>query len=446
MSINLESMIEDKVNQKLVFYTENNFQSIPQLQKFDPDLILQMRAVSSVLPFRVNRYVVDNLIEWNKIPDDPIFQMTFPQPGMLAANDLSELVDIIKNNQNTTVLNQTVSRIRAKLNPHPAGQMVYNIPTLNNTPLPGIQHKYYGTILFFPIQGQTCHSYCTFCFRWAQFIGDKNLQFGSKETEHLLQYIVANPHLTDIIFTGGDPLIMKTSALSKYLQPLFLAETAHLKNIRLGTKALTYWPQRFVSDPDADDLLRLFERFINAGKHVTIMAHYNHWRELQPAIAKIAIKRLQNCGVVIRSQSPLLAKINDDAEIWFRMWNEQVNLGIVPYYMFVERDTGPKQYFQKTLAEAWNIYQQAMNKTSGLCRTARGPSMSATLGKVEVTGTIEWESHKAFVLRYLQARDPQWCYRPFLAKYDPNAVWFSELEPVTQADSYYFEKYYAKND
>ena len=68
--------------------------------------------------------------------------------------------------------------------------------------------------------------------------------------------------------------------LRRYIEPLLDPSLEHLQSIRIGTKAPAYWPYRFVTDPDADDLLRLFERVRQAGRHVAIMAHYSHPREL----------------------------------------------------------------------------------------------------------------------------------------------------------------------
>ena len=116
--------------------------------------------------------------------------------------------------------------------------------------------------------------------------------------------------------------------------------------------------------------------------------------------------------------------------MWSRMWNDQVSLGIVPYYMFVERDTGAKRYFEVPLAKAHQIYRNAQEQTTGLGRTARGPSMSAAPGKVEVQGDAYINGEHVFVLRFLQARDPSWVNRPFFAKYDENATWLNELKRV----------------
>src|SRR5690606_39559075 len=83
-----------------------------------------------------------------------------------------------------------IKRVRDELNPHPAGQMDLNLPMLDGEPLPGMQHKYRETVLFFPSQGQVCHSYCTFCFRCAQFVGDKELRFASRVDVMLNGYLV----------------------------------------------------------------------------------------------------------------------------------------------------------------------------------------------------------------------------------------------------------------
>ena len=55
------------------YYTERHIDSIPQLQGMSASQLNEMSVVASVLPFRVNSYVVDNLIDWNNIPNDPIF-------------------------------------------------------------------------------------------------------------------------------------------------------------------------------------------------------------------------------------------------------------------------------------------------------------------------------------------------------------------------------------
>jgi L-lysine 2,3-aminomutase len=172
------------------------------------------------------------------------------------------------------------------------------------------------------------------------------------------------------------------------------------------------------------------------------MAHYNHWRELDTPVAREAVRRLRDTGVVIRTQSPLIAHINDSAEVWSRLWRTQVRLGMVPYYMFVERDTGAQRYFRVPLARAVTIYRNALRQVSGLVRTARGPSMSAGPGKIEIQGVAEIAGEKVFTLRFIQGRNPAWVQRPFFARFDPEATWFDQLKPAFGESRFFFEEEY----
>lgn len=427
--------------QRFEVYTERQLDQIPQLRYLPPDLRFAMRVVANVLPFRVNRYVVDELIDWSAAPDDPIFQLTFPQPGMLDPQAFERMADLLRAGADRDAVKRLAQAIRIGLNPHPAGQQQLNVPRLDGESLEGMQHKYRETVLFFPSQGQTCHSYCSFCFRWAQFVGDKELRFSAHEAGGLHRYLTAHKEVTDLLLTGGDPMVMKADTLAAYLEPLLDPALEHVQTIRIGTKSLSFWPYRFVTDPDADALLRLFERLVRGGKHLAVMAHYNHWRELETPIAREAIRRVRATGVVIRTQSPLVAHINDDPRVWERLWRTQVRLGLVPYYMFVERDTGAKRYFEVPLARAHRIYRDAIRQVSGVARTVRGPSMSAGPGKVEVQGVTEIAGEKVFVLRFLQARDPSWVQRPFFARFDPEATWLDQLRPAFEERFFFQDQY-----
>ncbi len=421
-------------------YTERQLEGIEPLQQLSEATRFEMRAVASVLPFRVNQYVIDNLIDWDRVPDDPIFQLTFPQRGMLAEAHFQRMASALRDGAEKAKRNAIAWDIRNELNPHPAAQQQLNVPLLDGEALEGMQHKYRETVLFFPSQGQTCHSYCSFCFRWAQFVGDKDLRFAAKEADHLHRYLKQHGEVSDLLITGGDPMVMKTKNLEQYLSPLTNPALEHIQTVRLGSKALSFWPYRFVTDADADDLLRLLDRLVRAGKHVAFMAHFNHWRELETPVVREAIRRIRDTGAEIRSQSPLVAHINDSADVWARMWRTQVRLGIIPYYMFVERDTGARRYFEVPLVRAWNIYRDAVQRVSGLARTARGPSMSAGPGKVELQGVTEVAGEKVMALRFIQGRNPDWVQRPFFARYDEHATWLDQLQPAFGEPEFFYEK------
>jgi len=382
-------------------YTTKHLDGLTERAGLDAAERLAVRAVATVLPFRTNEYVVERLIDWDATPADPIYRLVFPQSDMLPETDVRTIAALLAAEAPEAEVRAAAHAVRMRLNPHPADQLALNIPEIADEPLPGVQHKYPETVLVFPKQGQT--------------------------------YLRAHPEVTSVLLTGGDPMIMGTTVLRRYIEPLLAEDLGHIESIRIGTKSLAYWPQRFVTDPDADDTLRLFEEVAAAGKALALMAHFSHPRELESQLVGEAVRRIRAAGAVIRTQAPLIRSINDDPATWAAMWRCQTRMGMVPYYMFVERDTGPQGYFAVPLARGYEIFRDAYRSVSGLNRTVRGPSMSATPGKVCVDGIAEVAGQKVFVLHMIQARDPDLVGRPFFARFDPDAIWLSDLEPAFAA-------------
>jgi len=425
---------------KYKIFSLHNFREIPQIALLPEEEQFNIEVVGHVLPFKTNNYVIDELIDWNNYRNDPVYILNFPQKGMLEEKDFEHMANVIKSGADKHIIKREANKIRERLNPHPAGQLEYNVPELNGVRLNGIQHKYNETVLFFPSQGQTCHAYCTFCFRWPQFTGMDELKFAMKEVDLLINYLKQHPEVTDILITGGDPMVMKSKILDVYLTSIIEADIPHLQNIRIGSKSLSFWPYRYLTDDDADDVLDLFKKVVDSGMSLAFMAHFNHYRELETGAVKEAIKRIRATGAQIRTQSPLLRNINAKSEIWSTMWKKQVQLGLIPYYMFIARDTGAQEYFGVPLAEAWEIFQKAYINVSGIARTVRGPSMSCTPGKVRIIGTTEVRGEKAFVLEFIQGRNNDWVCRPFFAKYDEEALWITDLKPAFGNENFFFEE------
>jgi L-lysine 2,3-aminomutase len=348
-------------------FGRSDLDRLPQFAELPLEERHALKAVSAVLPFKLNNYVLDELIDWSRIPHDPIYQLTVPQREMLSPTDFARMVELVRRDAPAAELRSAAGEIRARLNPHPAGQKTLNVPVLDGEPIPGMQHKYRETVLFFPASGQTCHAYCTYCFRWA------------------------------------------------------------------------YWPYAYTTDDGADGYLRLFEEIVASGRPPAFMAHFTHPVELETPAVEAATARILRTGAVIRCQAPLIRHVNDAAGVWARMWRTQVRLGMVPYYMFVERDTGPKRYFEVPLARALEVFRGAYQQVSGLARTVRGPSLSAMPGKVEITGVTEIDGRRLFALQFLQARNPDWVKRPFFAEYDETATWLDDLVPAFGDREFFYE-------
>ena len=94
---------------------------------------------------------VEQLIDWNNVPNDPMYVLTFPQKGMLIPEHYDKMASTLRSGADKKEIARVANDIRLQLNPHPAGQMELNVPQLKDgTKLYGMQHKYDETCLFFP--------------------------------------------------------------------------------------------------------------------------------------------------------------------------------------------------------------------------------------------------------------------------------------------------------
>lgn len=101
-------------------------------------------------------------------------------------------------------------------------------------------------------------------------------------------------------------MVMNAKQLAAYVDPILQDPSLeHVATIRFGTKAVAYWPYRFVTDPDADETLRVFQRIVESGRHVSIMAHFSHPNELAGPVPQVqqylgVLRRFENVlGVIL---------------------------------------------------------------------------------------------------------------------------------------------------
>lgn len=419
---------------RFITYNAKTFRDIEYMRYLPETVKHEIDLVAQVMPFKTNNYVVDYLIDWENYADDPIYILNFPNKQMLTSEQYKRLEDATLKTGSNGNLSKVIYDIRMEMNPHPAQQMT-NVPQLNGEVLKGLQHKYRDIVLFFPSQGQTCHAHCTFCFRWPQFIKDLDLKFSMREIEKVIAYIRQNEQINEILFTGGDPMVMDPATLSKYIQALIDAKLPNLKTIRFGTKSLSYWPFTFLPNynPEAQELLDALKRITASGIHLSIMAHFNHPNELGTSVLQEAVAQLKLCGAEIRTQAPVLNHINNNSTDWSRMWKLQVQSGMIPYYMFIERETGPYGYFSMPLAAVYDIYHEAMRESASFAKTVTGPVMSAAKGKVQILGITDEQidGSKYFIMQYVRHRNYRKTFRPFFMAYDEEATWVNQLYEVS---------------
>ena len=368
-------------------------EQIPQLSQGEID---RLKDVDEKFVFRTNDYY-QSLIDWDD-PEDPIRRIVIP--------DVQELDDW--------------------------GQLDASDEE-SYTVAKGLEHKYDSTALL--LVNEVCAAYCRFCFRKRLFM-DENEEV-TKDISEGLEYIRTHKEISNVLLTGGDPLIMSTSKLEPIIQQI--REVDHVNIIRIGTKIPAFNPMRIYNDPSLE---AMFRKYSTPEKRIYVMAHFNHPRELTPEAVR-GLSFLLDAGAILVNQTPMIAGVNDDPDVLVEMFNKLSYIGVPPYYVFQCRPTLGNRIYVTPLEEVFEIFETARTRCSGLAKRAR-LVMSHATGKIEVVGLTE----KYIYFKYLRAAVEDNDAKFMVFKRNPDAYWFDdykelvdEYSPVGEAagvDSEYF--------
>lgn len=339
----------------------------------------QLLPVTDQYVFRVSEYYL-SLINWQD-PDDPIRRIVIPTGA-----ELQEYGQLDPSDE--------ASNYVAK----------------------GCQHKYPTTALL--LVSDVCGAYCRFCFRKRLFKDDVESEI-SLDVSEGLAYIAAHPEINNVLLTGGDPLILSSGRLEKILSALRALD--HVKIIRLGSKMVAFEPARIAGDAK---LLEVLARHSRPDARIHVMAHFNHPRELTPEAGQ-AIAALQQAGVVLVNQTPLLRGVNDDPAVLGELLDRLSWAGVTPYYLFQNRPVAGNADFVVPLATGYGVVEAAKARTSGLGKRVKYVMSHAT-GKVEVLAV----DGDRIYLKYHQARNAEDQGRFFVRHLPPDAGWLDDLQPL----------------
>lgn len=395
-----------------------------------------------------------NTINWNSFEKDSVFQLIFPQPGMIN----KETVKLYSEAKTDEERQKIVKDYQKKTNPHDGKQQL-NKPWYENEEgnaeiLQGSQHKYPPCQLIFDKSSQHCFAFCSYCFRHAQVRGDEDM-FVQEDVSQIHNYLKIHKEVSDILITGGDAGYMGYERFKEYVMPIIDdPELLHIKTIRLGSRALTYHPE-LVLKKEYEKMLKFFRQITENGVRVTWMAHFSTPRELINPSTIAAIRRLKKYGVEIRSQSPIMNHISmfyDDngnididrsAQNWIDLGNILGMLSVGFHSMYCARPTGEHHYFTAPLADINKVFSKVYRTLSSLSRPSRYITMTSSAGKVSLLGTMEVHGEKAFVLKFNEGRNMEWLDKVYLAKYDEKENTIENLEPF-DSDKYFYEDELAK--
>ncbi len=348
---------------------------IPNIPDADRE---RLREVARRYVFRVNDYYL-GLIDWAD-PDDPIKQLIIPRQ-----EELNEWGDLDASNEASV----TVAR--------------------------GAQHKYRDTALL--LVNEVCGAYCRYCFRKRLFMNDNDE--ASLDVSAGIDYIREHPEITNVLLTGGDPLILGTRRLAEILSAL--RAIPHVQIIRLGSKIPAFNPFRILNDPELQAVLR---EHSTAEQRIYLMAHFDHPRELTEAAIE-GLATYLDCGVIAVNQCPLIKGVNDDVDTLVAMYRKLSFIGVPPYYLFQGRPTAGNEPYELPIVRGFQVFDAARNRCSGLAGRARF-CLSHETGKIEVVGI---DADRIY-MRYHRAKFIEDEGRFMVFRRDDEAFWLDHLEPL----------------
>ncbi len=401
-----------------------------------------------VYRFKASRHIL-NSINWNDYEHDQMFQLVFPQPGMMRKKVAAAYVAA----QSDVERERVVQDYMEETNPHD-GKQLLNKPWLEKEDggieiLEGSQHKYPQCQLVFDHTTQNCFAFCTYCFRHAQVRGDHDM-FIQEDVAQIHRYLREHKEVTDMLITGGDAGYLPVDRLRQYVTPI-LEDPAllHIRAVRIGSRMLTFQPELILSRK-YDKMLHLFDTMRDNGVQLSWMAHFSTPRELLNPSTIAAIRRLQNHGVVVRSQSPIMnhvslftdkngkVDVQRSAQNWIDLAHILATLSVRFHSMYCARNTGEHHYFTAPLADIEKVANLVYRSLASLHRPSRYITMTTSAGKLSLLGTCEVGGKKAFALKFNESRNMAWMDKVFLAQYDEKENRIDQLVPF-DTDQYFFE-------
>ena len=351
---------------------------IHQLTQFDAPQRAELEKVTDKFAFRCNDYYL-SLIDWDD-PKDPIRRLIIP--------DLRELAPW------------------GRLDP--SNEEAYRIT-------PGLEHKYNSTALL--LVSNVCEGICRYCFRKRVFISPQGDRL--RDLPAALEYIQKHTEITNVLLTGGDPLVLSTGRLEAIVSRL--RQIDHVRIIRIGTKMPAFNPYRILDDPAFTELV---EKYSTPDKAIYFMTHFIHPGELtEPAVE--ALWRLRRAGGIVTNQCPLIRGINDTPAVLADLLQKLSFAGAAPYYVFQCRPSLGNRAYTLPIETGYEIFDAAMARVSGLAKRPRFV-LSHTTGKVEILGM----NRRCIFLKYHRAASDDDSGRFLAVRRNPEAYWLDDYEEL----------------
>jgi len=218
------------------------------------------------------------------------------------------------------------------------------------SPVPNITHRYPDRALF--LVTSQCGLYCRFCTRKRK-VGDSH-KISMSTLESAFNYLEQHTEISDVILSGGDPLMLTDAMLEKIL--IRLRTMKHIQVIRLGTKMPCVLPQRIT--PKLVNMLKKYHP-------IYINTHFNHPWEITEE-SKAACAMLADAGCPVGNQSVLMKGVNDNADTMRELMKGLLAMRVRPYYIYQADLTKGANHFRTPLSVGLDIMDKLRGHISGL--------------------------------------------------------------------------------
>lgn len=312
-------------------------QALLELLELDQSLLADAIEAAKLFPFKVPHSFINRMKKGD--PRDPLLQQVLPLWQELIVTPLYSADPLAEKQAN---------------------------------PIPGLLHKYQGRVLL--IFTQTCGINCRYCFR-REFSYQEN-QLGSNQWEKAIEYIAQDNTISEVILSGGDPLIANDHTLQKLVSKL--AAIPHVKRLRVHSRLPIVLPERITSE--------LVAWMTSTRLKTVLVVHSNHPQELNDEV-KAAMQLLKDAGVTLLNQAVLLKGINDDADILAQLSEALFDCGILPYYLHVLDKVQGAAHFDLPLEQAKQIHWQLTHKVPGYLVPKLACEQPGAPAKLLISGT-----------------------------------------------------------
>lgn len=216
---------------------------------------------------------------------------------------------------------------------------------------PDLVQRYPDRVLL--LVSDRCSVYCRFCTR-SRMVGAGGGARSLQRLEPALDYIRSHPQISDVIISGGDPLVMSTAKLVSIVQAV--RDISSVQTIRLATRVPVTLPQRITAE-----LLSALRPL----HPLWVMTHFNHPKELTPE-STAACRRLADAGFPVMNQTVLLRGINDDAATLIALFRGLVRERVRPYYLLQMDPVVGTSHLRTSIATGRRLMDELQGRLSGI--------------------------------------------------------------------------------